>query len=123
MKALSVKNPWAWLICSGLKNVENRTWKTNYRGRILIHAPAKEDRDWYTIYPFHARAIRPNIPDDLIFSSIIGEVDIIDCIQNSDSIWAQQNCWHWILKNAILYNQPITNVKGKLGLWEYPLKK
>ena len=45
MKVITIKQPWASLIVSGLKNIENRTWKTNFRGRVLIHAaktPVKE---------------------------------------------------------------------------------
>jgi hypothetical protein len=38
VKTLSVKQPYATLICAGVKRVENRTWKTDYRGRLLIHA-------------------------------------------------------------------------------------
>ncbi|MFA5377738.1 MAG: ASCH domain-containing protein [Dehalococcoidia bacterium] len=38
MECISVKQPWAALIVCGAKDVENRTWKTDYRGRILIHA-------------------------------------------------------------------------------------
>jgi hypothetical protein len=41
MKVLSVKNPISYLICSGVKTVENRSWKTNYRGRLLIHSSGK----------------------------------------------------------------------------------
>lgn len=38
MKTLSVRQPWASLLVSGLKDIENRTWVSNYKGRILIHA-------------------------------------------------------------------------------------
>jgi hypothetical protein len=38
MKTLSVRQPHAALICAGVKTVENRTWKTDYRGRLFIHA-------------------------------------------------------------------------------------
>lgn len=44
MKALSIKQPWASLIAHGIKDIENITWKTQFRGRIFIHAsgtPAK----------------------------------------------------------------------------------
>lgn len=41
MKALSIKQPWASLIAQGIKDIENRTWKTSYRGRIYIHASGK----------------------------------------------------------------------------------
>jgi len=38
MKALSVRQPWAWAIIYALKDIENRGWPINYRGDILIHA-------------------------------------------------------------------------------------
>ena len=38
MKAITIKQPWASLIVHGIKDIENRTWRTNYRGRVLIHA-------------------------------------------------------------------------------------
>lgn len=43
MKALSIKQPWASAIVLGVKSVEIRTWKTNYRGPVLIHAPKEYD--------------------------------------------------------------------------------
>lgn len=38
MKALSIRNPEAYFVVSGLKDVENRTWPTKYRGKLAIHA-------------------------------------------------------------------------------------
>ena len=38
MKALTIKEPWATLIIEGYKEYEFRSLKTNYRGKILIHA-------------------------------------------------------------------------------------
>lgn len=38
MKTITIKQPWAWLIASGIKDIENRTWPTKFRGRVLIHA-------------------------------------------------------------------------------------
>jgi ASCH domain len=43
MKIISIRQPWAGLIVSGLKDVENRTWPTRYRGPILIHASQRPD--------------------------------------------------------------------------------
>lgn len=37
MKTLSVRQPWASLLVSGLKDIENRTWAPNFKGRIMIH--------------------------------------------------------------------------------------
>ena len=42
MKALSIKQPWAWLICAGYKDIENRDWSTKFRGRIYVHAGLSE---------------------------------------------------------------------------------
>ena len=38
MKALSIRQPWAWLIVHGRKDIENRSWRTKFRGRFLVHA-------------------------------------------------------------------------------------
>lgn len=43
MKALSIRQPWAWLIVAGYKDIENRSWPTNFRGRVYIHASRKFD--------------------------------------------------------------------------------
>ncbi|MCP4687042.1 MAG: ASCH domain-containing protein, partial [Desulfobacterales bacterium] len=49
MKALSIRQPWAWLIANGYKDIENRSWRTSFRGEFLIHAGKKFDGagwDW-----------------------------------------------------------------------------
>lgn len=121
MKTLSIKQPWANLIATGKKNIENRTWKTNYRGKILIHAtkyPKGFDKNQINL-------IETNMTEEEYNASItnigciIGEVEIIDCVRDSQSKWAEKDCWNWVLKNPILYDKPIENVKGKLMLWDY----
>ena len=47
MKAISLKQPWADLIVNGIKDIENRTWKTSYRGKLFIHASKSFDRKGY----------------------------------------------------------------------------
>ena len=49
-KALSIKNPWAWLIVHGIKDIENRNWKypPRYRGEFLIHVGKQMDMRSYT---------------------------------------------------------------------------
>ena len=44
MKVLTIKQPWATLISEGIKEYEFRTWKTNYRGKVLIHAGLSTDK-------------------------------------------------------------------------------
>ena len=54
--------------------------------------------------------------------AIIGSVTIADCVQNHPSIWAEKGVWNWVLKDAVLFDKPIENVKGKLGFWEHNLE-
>ena len=46
MKVLTLKQPWASLVANGYKVYEFRTWKTKYRGEILIHAGCGVDKEW-----------------------------------------------------------------------------
>jgi hypothetical protein len=97
MKALSIKQPWASLIAHGIKDIENRTWRTNFRGRIFIHASAKQagsyDELLNDIQKNDFKVMYDNITlgKQHHFSAIIGEVDIIDCVVNHPSIWAEQS--------------------------------
>jgi hypothetical protein len=45
MKALSIQQPWAWLIVNGYKDIENRSWFTKGRGKFLLHAGKKLDKE------------------------------------------------------------------------------
>lgn len=127
MKTITIKQPYANLICSGLKDIENRTWKTNYRGRVLIHAaaaPVKEGLAALNNKQLFELMNRPNWEneyDNLPNGAIIGSVEIVDCVQNHPSKWAQEGVWNWVLANAELFPEPIEGVKGKLSFWEYEL--
>lgn len=137
MKALSIKQPYASLIAHGVKNIENRTWKTKFRGKIYIHASAKGVSDFQFSLD-QTIALNDIYTEDFEFtkSAIIGEVDIIDCVINHESIWAEhikpddqllkdvlgrdpKPIYNWVLANAVLYDEPILNVKGRLSLWEF----
>ena len=70
MKALTIKQPWATLIIEGYKKYEFRSWKTNYRGKILIHAGLSIDK-----------SVANNFKDynlEYANGAIIGEADILD---------------------------------------------
>jgi len=54
-----------------------------------------------------------------LFGCIVGSVEIVDCVQDSTSEWAERGQWHWICRNAKVFAQPVRNVKGRLGLWEW----
>lgn len=88
MIALSILQPWAWLIVHGHKDIENRTWPTHRRGDILIHAGkrwGREQRDDLE----DIREAFPHLvlPDTYDLGGIVGAARIVDCVQQSDSPW------------------------------------
>lgn len=134
MKTISIKQPWANLIVEGAKDIENRTWRTKFKGRVLIHAgqvSVKFDglADILTKEQFDS--LNGNI-DPFMGSHcgfIIGSVEIVDCVINHPSIWAEKTelpeqlsnkcTWNWVLANPIKFWEPIP-AKGKLSFWDYP---
>ena len=125
MKALSVNQPWAWLIVHHTKWIENRTRRVNYRGPLAIHA-GKNQRwlaDWYA--PTGMALAQPMPPrDELIFGAAIGLCDLVDCVRASDakvrnSEWRDPGGWCLILANR----RPIEPVycRGQLGLFNVEL--
>ena len=73
MKILSIRQPWAYLIANGQKNIENRTWWSKYRGPFLIHASLALDRKV--------------VPEDLETGGIVGIAEIVDCVTHHRSKW------------------------------------
>lgn len=88
MKALSVRQPWAWLIVNGFKDVENRTWRTNFRGQFLIHAGLKLDVGGY-VYAMGSKKLRQVLPskDAFLRGGIVGTATLVNCVAESDSPW------------------------------------
>jgi hypothetical protein len=119
MKALSIIMPWPWLILCHGKDIENRSWKTDYRGRILIHASKKPDYNLIQILSrYHAAPTNDELKQIFEWCGcIVGSVELVDCVENSNSRWAEDGLWHWVLKDPRPC-KPIP-VKGTLGLWEY----
>lgn len=131
MKTISVQQPWASLICAGIKDVENRTWKPKENpGRILIHASKKASKTILDKIPVEwASSILNNqtfgnIPyfEDMPSNAIIGYVDLVDIKEETDSLWdAGEGQLKWVLDNAYLFDDPICDVKGKLHLFDYEM--
>lgn len=101
MKALSVKEPWASLIASGEKTMETRTWKTSYRGDLLICASQR--------------------PPSPVSGCAVAIVELIDCrpMVQGDELWAKcriyPGAYVWVFRNVRTI-KPFP-VKGKLGLF------
>lgn len=125
MKVLTLKQPWATLVAEGIKKYEFRSWKTNYRGKILIHAGTGIDKKELEKF----KDLSLEFPS----KKILAEVELEDCLELNDElnkkIIAKQNIaygskyrtgYAWKLTNVkkLDYNE---EVKGQLGLWNIDL--
>lgn len=119
MKVLSVKQPWAYLIVNGFKDIENRKWKTNFRGRCLIHAGKQFDKDGFEFIQKNFPQIKIPNKDQLEFGGIIGEIEIIDCVEKSNSPWFF-GPFGFVLTNPRKMN--FIPLKGQLGFFKYEVK-
>lgn len=126
-KVLTVKQPYASLLVGGVKDVENRSRRTNYRGTVLIHAGARmhdvvsflRKRQEFTVEEMAVMTQANEVEEHVLFGCIVGSVEIVDCIKDSTSPWAERGQWHWVCHNAKVFDHPIRNVKGRLGLWDW----
>jgi ASCH domain len=87
VRALSVQQPWAWLIVNGYKDIENRDWPTSVRGQVFIHAGKKFDAEGERFVRRHFPEIPLPPRERLEFGGIVGETSIVDCIRRSSSPW------------------------------------
>jgi hypothetical protein len=119
VKAISIRQPWAWLIIAGVKPIENRTWPTKVRGRVLVHAAKGMTRYEYESACHLAWSINPEmmIPafEKLQRGGIIGSVEIVDCVQRSDSPWYEGE-YGFVLRDP--QPLPFISLKGALGFFE-----
>jgi hypothetical protein len=99
--AISILQPWAWLIVHGWKDIENRTWRHSHRGRTIVHTGKKIDGEAHQAvlrgeHPVTGLAL----PEELRLAytaalmdgklhrgGIVGEVNITGCVDHSDSEW------------------------------------
>jgi ASCH domain-containing protein len=88
VKALSIRQPWAWLIVNGWKNIENRNWNTSFRGRFLVHASKGMTAAEYEDAKNFALSINPKIPvpdfGQLERGGIVGDVELATTILVDD---------------------------------------
>lgn len=125
MKALTVRQPWAWAIMAGGKDVENRTFRTKNTGRLAIHAGLLYDRHAHT-FDVLTEAMHPRHEASRMLErgAILGTVHLTGCHHASEcddtcTPWAQPgDLWHWEITDP----EPINPIpyKGRLGIWWLP---
>ena len=119
MIALSIRQPWASLILTYGKDIENRDWATKVRGRVLIHASKG-----CTQYEFEdavecaQEILQTPIKLDLKTiqrGGVIGSVEIIDCVEQSESPWFFGR-YGFVMRDA--KQLPFIPYKGQLGFFD-----
>src|SRR5262245_33434164 len=116
--ALSIRQPWTELILQGRKTIEVRSWTTQHRGELLLHAGARPDT-------LAMRALDLKT-DEFVLGAIVGTCELYECIEFSDVTW---ECWRsahlnegplerrhyaWLLRNPRRIEPRA--FKGRLGL-------
>lgn len=128
MKVISVKEPFATLIMNGDKLIETRSWKTNYRGELFIHASGKSLAKEFLTNDFVIDFIKDM---DMNYGNIICKVNLIDCIymdtkfiehikrNKKEYNYGEYKIgrYAWVFNNV----EPIYPIptKGKLNIWNY----
>jgi hypothetical protein len=115
---LSIRQPWAWLIANGFKDVENRTWPTRFRGEFFIHAGKSFDADGYrSLQEWCEPSVRLQIPNKNEFElgGIVGRARIVDCVDDSESDWFF-GPYGFVIEDA----QPLAfrPLRGQLGFFK-----
>ena len=121
MKALSIKQPWVYAILYLGKNIENRSWNTNFRGEFLIHAPLTFDLQGYDFLLKNYGNIPKNI-EDFKRGGILGKIQLIDVLKpenNNINMWSEPNKYGFVLKNPRLFN--FIEYKGELKFFDINL--
>jgi len=140
MKAFSLKQPWATLVAIGAKQIETRSWKTDYRGPLAIHA----SKTWYATlgglclsWPFHEELERAGIkirdlkrPAELPFGAVVATGRLREITRiNPEFVhrlsWKEEmfgdyrlGRYAWLLEDVTPLEEPIP-ARGALGLWEW----
>ena len=127
-KVLSIKEPFATLIKDQVKIYETRSWKTNYRGEIYIHASKSLSKSE------NVETAKRYLKSDINPGYILCKCELIDCVlmtkefidyinnETNESNYGiyTEGRYAWELKVLEILPEPI-KVKGKLGIWNYKI--
>ncbi len=126
MKALSIRQPWTWLIANNYKPVENRNWThiPSYRGDLLLHASKTFDREGYewVLENFGSdKRFISSIPEPKDFEKggFVGKADFYDVVTEFNSRWFFGPLGLLMRNPSPL---PFYPYKGRLGLFNVPEK-
>lgn len=137
MIALSIRQPWAWLITrpditdaqerlaaaadGRMKTVENRTWHTHVRGDFLIHASKGMTGAEYDAAARVASSIAGiKLPPAELLErgGIVGQACLVDCVRTSSSPWWAEGSHAFVLRDAQAL--PFMPCLGQLSFFDVP---
>ena len=115
LPALAIRQPYAWLIVNGIKDIENRSRRTHYRGQVLIHASLNDDLLFEDSFSELSTRAGIELPDSFKTGGIVGVAEIVTCERRHGSSWKHASSWGWVLANA--RPLPFRPCKGALGFF------
>lgn len=130
MAGLSLTQPWATLVAMGMKRIETRSWKTNYRGTIAIHA-AKGFPKKAQLFASYEHTMG-RLPGRIPRGAIIALARIANCIPVEEAVLDTTALertygdytygvgrWAWLLEDVVALDEPLP-CRGALGLFSLP---
>jgi len=123
MKALSIRQPWTWLILNGIKDIENRNWKTNHRGNLIIHASKLWDQEGYEVIKNKLADWENDVlpeKEDYERGYLLGMVEMTDCVDHHPSKWFF-GPYGFVFEAPEIWAEPIP-YRGQLGLFNVSKK-
>lgn len=138
MKALSIRQPWAWLIvrpdltdpqqraaavaAGEIKDIENRTWATKHRGPFLVHAGQTFDMEGYLWVKGRFPKIPLPRPGQYDLGGIVGQAVLTDSIPPEKARDGQLKSRWYMGEHAFMVGDskplPFRKAKGKLNFFE-----
>ena len=101
LRALSIRQPWAWAIAAGLKRVENRSWRVSYRGPLAIHAArVVETKAYARCAQLAGRPVPPHLATGAVIA-VAQLADIVTARELRGDPWAEGVWWCWVLDDVV----------------------
>lgn len=137
MKTITIWQPWASLIAEGWKTIETRSWPTNYRGILAIHASSRSIglaemgtvHSWLLAGLIRADWALRAYDGALPSGAIIATCSLVDCVPARDIVGGigsreqtfgdyRAGRWAWLLRDCDVLSRPV-KCRGKQRLWEW----
>ncbi len=136
MKAVTVQQPWAQLLILGAQRYHLRSWQTQHRGPLLVHAGRRlitTRCKWPPLEPWRALLKRHGLaaPEWLPRGALLGSVTVEDCLPLEQLLYADPEAvepalglyppglWAWKLRSPCPFAKPIP-CRGALGIFDVP---